>query len=289
MSHDKLLFRLKCYGIGGNLLIWLRNFLKNRTHCTRVGNSVSETCDLLSGVIQGSNVGPLLFISFINELAEILGELYVTAKFFADDLKIFAEVLTNIDIDNLQLALDRLVTWCNDWQMQIAVNKCSMLCIGPIPTTPNLNINDCVLPEVTSVKDLGITFDANLSFSAHITTITISANQRVNLLFRAFHSRNIKTLVKAYITYVRPLLEYNTVIWSPYKTGDISNIEKVQRGFTKRLPGLKNLSYKERLAATNLDTLELRRLRTDLIVCYKIVFGLIKVDSLGQLTSHPLN
>ena len=74
----------------------------------------------------------------------------------------------------------------------------------------------------------------------------------------------IKTLVKAYITYVRPLLEYNTVIWSPYKTGDISSIEKVQRGFTKRLPGLKNLTYKERLAATNLDTLELRRLRTDL-------------------------
>ena len=75
-------------------------------------------------------------------------------KIFVDDLKIFAEVLTNIDIDNLQLALDRLVTWCNDWQMKIAVNKCSMLCIGPIPTctTPNLNINDCVLPEVTSVK-----------------------------------------------------------------------------------------------------------------------------------------
>jgi len=69
--------------------------------------------------------------------------------------------------------------------------------------------------------------------------------------------------------YVRPLLEYNIVIWSPYKTGDISSIEKVQRGFTKRLPGppgLKNLTYKEHLAATNLDTLELRRLRTDLIV-----------------------
>jgi len=95
--------------------------------------------------------------------------------------------------------------------MQIAVNKYSMLCIGPILITPNLNINDCVLPDVTSVKDLGITFEANMSFSAHITTFTVSANQRINLLIRAFHSRNIKTLVKAYITYVRPLLEYNTV------------------------------------------------------------------------------
>jgi len=74
------------------------------------------------------------------------------------------------------------------------------------------------------------------------------------------------------------LLEYNTVIWSPYKVGDISSIEKVQRRFTKRLPGLKNLTYKQRLVATNLDTFELWRLRTDLVVCYKIVFGLIKVD-----------
>jgi len=75
VSHDKLLYRLKCYGNGGNLLLWLRNFLKDRTtHCTRVGHCVSEFCDLFSGVIPSSNVGPLLFfISFINELAEILG------------------------------------------------------------------------------------------------------------------------------------------------------------------------------------------------------------------------
>ena len=74
------------------------------------------------------------------------------------------------------------------------------------------------------------------------------------------------------------MLEHNTVIWSPYKVGDNSSIEKVQRRFTKRLLGLKNLTYKQRLVATNLGTLELRRLCTDLVVCYKIVFGLIKVD-----------
>jgi len=93
-------------------------------------------------------------------------------NFFADDLKIYAEVLTNIDIDRLQLALDRLVARCNDWQMQIAVNKCSVLCVGTMPITPSLNINGLSLPEVTSVKDLGITFDTNLSFTvtAHITT-----------------------------------------------------------------------------------------------------------------------
>ena len=79
---------------------------------------MSEIRDLLSGVIQGSNIGPLLFISYrpINELAEVLGPLFVTAKFFADDLKVYAEVLTAIDVNCFQSALDRITAWCNDWQ-----------------------------------------------------------------------------------------------------------------------------------------------------------------------------
>ena len=82
----------------------------------------------------------------------------------------------------------------------------------------------------------------------------------------------------AQLTYVRPILEYGSVVWSPYKTGDISCIEKVQRSFTKRLPGLKNFTYRNRLAVTNLETLESRRLRADLVMCYKIVFSVINVD-----------
>ena len=111
VSHEKLLYRLKSYGIDGNLLSWLRNFLVGRTHCTRVGNCMSETCDLRSGVIQGSTIGPLLFISFINELADLLGPMFVTSKLFADDLKVYAEVLTTIDRDCFQLALDRIAAW----------------------------------------------------------------------------------------------------------------------------------------------------------------------------------
>ena len=81
-------------------------------------------------------------------------------------------------IDSLQLALDRLVARCNDWQMQIAINKCSMLCVGTMPITPSLNINGFFLPEVTSVKDFGITFDTNLSFTPHITTILLRRQDR---------------------------------------------------------------------------------------------------------------
>ena len=279
VCHEKLLYRLGHLGVGGNLLRWLRNFLSNRTHYTRVGNGLSDILKLISGVIQGSNIGPLLFISFINELADLLGQLFVTAKFFADDLKMYAEIVTRIDVENFQTALNLVASWCNDWQMQISVNKCCFLRIGPTNIADlGLHIDGFCLPEVKTVKDLGITFDTTLSLSSHVVNIVSTANQRMNLLYRAFFSRSLNTLVKAYITYIRPLLEYNTVVWSPHKKCDIQLVEKVQRRFTKQLPGLRNMTYAERLAVTGLHTLELRRLHADLIMCYKIVFHLTKLD-----------
>jgi len=162
-------------------------------------------------------------------------------------------------VDSFQFALDRITAWCNDWQLQIAVNKCSILNIGPTTAIVDLQIHGNVLTVVSTVKDLGIAFDSNLSSStSHVMFVVFTANQHVNLLFRSFLTRNRTMLVKADITYVRPILEYGSVVWSPYKTGDISCIEKVQRSFTKRLPGLKNLTYRDWLAVTNLKTLEFR-------------------------------
>ena len=97
--------------------------------------------------------------------------------------------------------------------------------------------------------------------------------QRANAIHRCFTSRNTDLLVRAYCVYVRPLLEYNSVIWSPHLKCDIEAIERVQRRFTKRLPGYHKHSYSERLRLLQLPSLETRRLQNDLIWCYKIVFG----------------
>ena len=82
VSHNKLLIRLNAYGITGMLLKWLQSFLSNRTHCTRNGSSLSSSAQLISGVIQGSGIGPLLFLTYINELAKILQEYGITIKIF---------------------------------------------------------------------------------------------------------------------------------------------------------------------------------------------------------------
>jgi len=107
--------------------------------------------------------------------------------------------------------------------------------------------------------------DRHLSFNSHIDSITTKATQRVGIIFRSFYNRDANFLRKAYITYVRPLLEFNTIIWNPTLKKHIDKLEKVQKVFTKRIPSLCHLPYLQRLNVLNLDTLELRRLYFDLI------------------------
>ena len=97
-----------------------------------------------------------------------------------------------------------------------------------------------------SVRDLRVIVNDSLTPSNHIAKITATAHQRVNILLRSFTSQDVAILVKAFVTYVRPILQFNTVVWSPQLKGDIHTIEKVQRRFTKRLPGCSNLTYAER-------------------------------------------
>ena len=122
----------------------------------------------------------------------------------------------------------------------------------------------------------------------HINDIVSRAHKRALLIHRFFTSRDVNTLLHAYIVYVRPLVEHNSVIWPPITLHDIDAIESVQRRFTKRLPGLQSvLYYADRLQRLHLQSLELRRLVTDLTPCYKIVFGYVDVDIGDSISFNP--
>jgi len=201
----------------------------------------------------------------------------VKVKLFADDVKLYVKVINDVAVDDLQRALAALVQWAEDWQLALSVDKCCMLCIGK-DVVNRFSICDVPLPVVTFTRDLGITATQNLSFSQHITGIVTKAHHRANMIHRCFVSRNINLLVRAFTVYVRPLLEYNCEIWSPHLKQDINAIEQVQRRFTKRLQGFRDLPYTKRLRLLNLQLLEVRRLHFDLILCYKIVFGLMSIN-----------
>ena len=125
-------------------------------------------------------------------------------------------------------------------------------------------INGVPLPNVTEVTDLGVLFDSNLRFTKYYRLIVNKAHHRAALILRTFKSREPALLFKAFLTYVRPLLEYCGPVWAPVYKTDIELIERVQRNFTKRLLGFRNKSYSDRLNLLNADTLELRRLKCDL-------------------------
>ena len=210
---------------------------------------------------------------------------------YADDLKIYSEIESQSDENLLQNSLDALSKWSSDWQLNISTKKCSILNIHQKTTAQprSYSLAACVVPVCDSVKDLGIIVDCNLKFSVHICSIVARAHSRSCLIHKCFVSKDIHSLLRAYITFVRPLLEYASQAWSPHLLSDIRKLEAVQRRFTKRLRGMQNLDYSSRLAILNIDSLQKRRLHADLIFSYKILFGLIDMKSSDYFTLNNNN
>ena len=267
LSHNKLIHKLISYGISGNLLYWIQSFLNNRTQIVRVGNHLSNPCPVSSGVHQGSVLGPILFLLFINDVTDSFQDT-ISAKLFADDIKIYTTLTHPSDYTSFQSHLDLIHAWSSTWQLPKSHSKCNILEIGkrfqPI-NNHTFNISSIPLTSLQSIPDLGITIENTLTFNNHIQCIVTRANQRAHLIHRCFLSKDTNSLIRAFKVYVRPLLEYITPVWSPYEIGLINSIESVQRSFTKRLPGLRDTSYADRLSILKLQSLEHRRLITDLI------------------------
>jgi len=277
VCHNKLIYKLGVMGIGGPLLKWIKGFLSDRTQRTVVGQCRSTIIRMESGVPQGSVLGPLLFLLFINDIADIFDP-KITVKLFADDVKLYTIVNTVDDCNALQTALNKLVQWSKTWQLPISVAKCSIRVLGLSKGRSDLYIGANVLPEITLINDLGVGVDHRLKFDHHIGSIVNKAHVKSNLILRCFLTRDYSMLVRAFTAYVRPSIEYCSVIWSPSYIGLIEALESVQRRFTKRLPGLRDVPYLDRLNVLGLRTLEYRRLVADLTMCYKIIHGLIALD-----------
>ena len=282
VSHEKLKLKLQANGIGGELLSLIMNFLQNRVQVTKVGDQLSDSVSVTSGVIQGSCLGPLLFVIYINDLAMIFDPC-VTPKFYADDLKLYANLKCSALQTLFQDSLDKLTHWAKDWQLSISIQKCCVMRVASrraqedVPPR-DFMLCDHVLSFVDVVRDLGVSVDCHLTFSAHVTAIVQKASQRTYLILRSFYSRDRTVLTRAFTAYVRPILETNSQVWSPHLLTDIRRIEAVQRRFTKKLNGLSSLSYSERLRLLGLATLEERRIRADLIFTYKLLFGMTSLN-----------
>ena len=269
---SKVKVKLSGYGIKDTLYFWIQAFLSNRFQKVKLGSSYSKLCHVSSGVPQGSVLGPLLFNLFINDITDHLAP-NTTAKLFADDLKLYSE-FSNVNQNHLQAQLNAIQNWSEIWQLKISYSKCNILSLGSKDIDPKFCLGDNCIAQSDNVRDLGVTIDSDLKFKFHINNITTTANQRSALILRCFLSRNPDNLVRAFKVYVRPLVEYASTTWSPSYIAQILQIERVQRTFTKRVPGCHHLPYHERLVKLRLQSLEHRRLIADLVMCFNIVHNL---------------
>ena len=140
-----------------------------------------------------------------------------------------------------------------------------------ISNDSNFSLGGCATQKLSEVKDLGVYMDNKLHFYKQITAVVSKAKQRLYLLKKCFVACSVDKLILGFKLYVLPILDYCSSVWSPHCAKDIVRLESVQRGFTKKLSGYKNLSYAERLTRAGLCSLELRRLRTNLCLCYKFL------------------
>ena len=269
VPHRRLLKKLEAYGIDGMNLKWIEAFLSDRTQVVCVNGEYSEVTSVLSGIPQGSVLGPILFVLYINDLPEsVKSDIYL----FADDTKIMKHIVTKDDATSLQLDINAMQQWSKKWLLQFHPEKCHVLTLGKfenITHTQNYKLNEQILEHVFDEKDLGVRIDSNLTFDDHISEKVKKANSIVGLIRRSFSYLDCALFKTLFTTFVRPHLEYAQAVWSPHLQKHINTLENVQIRATKLVDGLHDLTYTERLEKIGLPTLAYRRMRGDLIEVYK--------------------
>lgn len=233
--------------------------------------------EVTSGVPQGSVLGPIMFIVYINDMVEGV-ESY--ASLFADDAKVMKRIENEQSCEELQEDLSKIYRWSQEWEMEFNAKKCKVLEMGKSKRRPsgNYNMGGEALHKAHEEKDLGVTIQDSLSPEKHINRITGTAYRMVVNMRMAFHYMDKEMVKKLIESIIRPQLEYAAVVWAPHKKKHIKKIERIQRAATRMLPTLAELSYEERLDRLGLVTLEERRKRGDLITLYKYVKGLESTD-----------
>lgn len=274
VDHRLLLNKIAYNGIRGDLLRWFVSYITNRTQKVVISGFESSCIHVTSGVPQGSILGPLLFILFINDIKYC----FQNSKFllYADDLKVFKQISNEQDCVEFQRDLDRFSDYCSFNKLYLSLPKCLS-----ITFTKKINIIQynyrlaySVINKVSNLRDLGVQLDSKLHLDIHVENIVNKAYQMFGFVMRAsrdFHRPS--TFLHLYKSIIRPQLEYAVPIWNPYYTKYIEIIELVQRKFLRAMQFRcfrKQTSYQSLLKEYDLLTLQSRRVLLDTMTLFGV-------------------
>ena len=258
VDHGKLVLKLKQHGVEGNLLSWLANYLSDRKQRTVVSGALSKPLPVISGVPQGSLLGPLLFVVYTNDIQATAAS-SCSILIFADDTKCYKTIETQDDSRKLQEGLDLLYRWSIRWRLNLNIKKkcdCVNITRKKYPANHVYSLGGKNLRKTDSQQDLGLLTSSNAKFSKHGSKVINKANSMLGLLKRNCSSKHFSVRARRllYLALVKTHLDYASEAWSGQSLNITSAIERVQRRATNYILGIpsRSVPYKERLSRTNL-------------------------------------
>ena len=233
VPHRRLIGKLKSYHISAELTRWIENFLEEREQHVGINGKVSRWHKIMSGIPQGSVLGPFLFVLYINDLPDTLES---TPYMYADDTKIYRNIEGRHDIATLQTDLNKLQHWSDKWLLRFHPDKCKQLTIGRqhfdteyhLYTDEGNQRKQAILEKCAQEKYIGVVMDNDLSFEQHMSDKIKKANSIMGVIRRTFNNLNNTIFIMLYKGLVRPHLEYASSVWAPHKAKNIIALEKVQ-------------------------------------------------------------
>ena len=289
VPHDYAIEKLKHMGFPEHITGWLHSYLSNRKASVCVNSICSSEFVITSGVPQGSVLGPLIFILFVND---VCSRLRSPKQMFADDLKFYRTISSVLDCQALQNDIDELLHWCQENGMKMNTSKCKVISFSRRLDAINHSyyIDSKSLERVNSICDLGVTVDSRLRFHEHVSSTTAKAFAVLGFIRRqTTHFTDVYTLKTLYCSLVRSILEYAVPIWAPYQVVHVVKLERVQKQFIRfALRGLPwndpvNLpDYPSRCMLISLETLSARRRKLQQMFIFDIIEGNIDCSELLQ-------
>nr|CAH7718732.1 unnamed protein product [Callosobruchus chinensis] len=294
IDHNILLSKLSLFGFHTSALTFIESYLLERKQYVTFNGYKSNEYVAKSGVPQGSNLGPLLFILFIDDIAESVN---CDRLLFADDLKIFATVSSREDCDALQQEIQSIEKWCRNNQLFLNPSKCKILSFTRKKRILlyDYRIGDTILARCESNKDLGVIYDTKLTFAQHISQKINEASRFYGFIVRNCRSfSRTDALLILYSSYIRSKLEYACIIWNPIYKCYKESLERIQRKFLKflafRLDGFyppQGISYSYLLSRFHIQSLDTRRSCASIAFLYKLLHNMVDAnDILAQLNFY---
>ena len=299
VDHALLIKKLQRYGIKGKLLAWIKCFLTDRVQKVVIDGKHSKSSIVISGVPQGTVLGPLLFILFLNDMNLAIN--YSKLKMFADDSRLIKAIhpcdaeedQTKVDSD-----LQAVLKWSLENNMCLNEKKFQLISHHVHHLAPNLNMrlllnlpftkcltdrsyalpNNVTLIASDTVVDLGISISNNFSFDTHICQISKKAHLKCNWILSVFQTRDPAHMMTLFKSLVLSIVEYCSPLWSPDNINEISMLESVQRRFTSKIYSFEHLCYWDRLKFLNLMSLQRRHERFQILYLWKIINDKVQND-----------